>query len=104
MGIAVKHHKSAAQVLLRWGVDKGVSVIPGCTSRAHLKEALDVASFNPLGEADMKALMKYRGNAECWSTEYTFDYCCDSKFGYTGNVNCWSGPYSYSSCCVEEKK
>lgn len=54
--IAAKHGKTVVQVLLRWGVDHGLSVIPGCTSHEHLKEALDVAHFGPLTDSELAAI------------------------------------------------
>jgi len=53
---AATHGMSEAQVLLRWGVDHGLSVIPGCTSKEHLREALEVVRFGPLKAAELRAL------------------------------------------------
>lgn len=54
--ISAAHNKSKAQILLRWGVDHGVSVIPGCTSPEHIREALDVIDFGPLSRSELEAL------------------------------------------------
>jgi len=54
--IAAAHNRTEAQVLLRWGVEHGISVIPGCTSREHIEEALDVMRFGPLTAAELAAL------------------------------------------------
>lgn len=54
--LAAKHGMTEVQVLLRWGIDQGVSVIPGCTSYGHLKEALQVAQMAPLSDDDLSAL------------------------------------------------
>lgn len=101
--IAAKHSKTPVQVLLRWGVDNGVSVIPGCTSRAHLKEALDVVRFGPLEQTDVDALMRARGNPDCWIDGYNYDFCCDVSKGSTGNTQCWSGPFNYNACCITKR-
>lgn len=45
-----------AQVLLRWGLEHGIAVIPGSTSREHLREALEVARLGPLPAKDLAAL------------------------------------------------
>lgn len=38
--IAAKYHKTPAQILLRWCIDKGVPVIPKASTTIHLKENL----------------------------------------------------------------
>lgn len=54
--VAASHNKTEVQVLLRWGVDHGVSVIPGCTSPGHLREALEVMEFGRLSDSELAAL------------------------------------------------
>jgi diketogulonate reductase-like aldo/keto reductase len=44
-GIAAAHGKSPAQVMLRWGVQEGRSVIPKSTKPARIAENLDVFDF-----------------------------------------------------------
>ena len=43
--IALEKHRSAAQVLLRWGVQRGASVIPKTTNIARMKENLAIFDF-----------------------------------------------------------
>jgi len=43
--IAAAHGKSPAQVMLRWGVQQGRSVIPKSTKPARIAENLDVFDF-----------------------------------------------------------
>ena len=43
--IALEKHRSTAQVLLRWGVQRGTSVIPKTTSVARMKENLEIFDF-----------------------------------------------------------
>jgi len=45
-GIAKKHGKSPAQVMLRWGVQQGRSVIPKSTKPGRIAENIDVFDFN----------------------------------------------------------
>jgi D-xylose reductase len=43
--IALEKHRSAAQVLLRWGVQRGTSVIPKSSSVARMNENLQLFDF-----------------------------------------------------------
>ena len=53
--IAMEKHKSAAQVLLRWGVQRGTSVIPKTTSVARMKENLEIFDFE-LSASEMRSI------------------------------------------------
>lgn len=53
--IAKQYGVTNAQVLLRWALDRGVAVIPGASSEAHIREDLDLMGFR-LGEADTRLL------------------------------------------------
>ncbi|MGY0021387.1 aldo/keto reductase [Streptomyces sp. YJ-C3] len=53
--IAENHGKSPAQVLLRWGLQQGRSVIPKSTKRQRIAENIDVFDF-VLTADEMKAL------------------------------------------------
>lgn len=54
-GIAAKHGKSAAQVVLRWHLQLGNVVIPKSVTPARIRENIDVFDFT-LDEDDMKAI------------------------------------------------
>ena len=43
--IANNHNVSAAQVILRWNLQKGVVVIPGSSNPDHIKENTDIYNF-----------------------------------------------------------
>jgi alcohol dehydrogenase (NADP+) len=68
MSIAHKHCKTPAQVLLRFLIQRGISVLPNSSNPAHIQENFDVFDFRLEG-ADMQALqtldMGYRN--------FTFD-------------------------------
>ena len=44
--IAAKHGKSPAQVMLRWGVQTGASVLPKSVKQHRLIENLDIFGFS----------------------------------------------------------
>ena len=54
-GIARKHDRSPAQVVIRWHLDQGVITIPRATTRSHMVDNLAVGGF-ALDEADMAAI------------------------------------------------
>ena len=45
-GIADKHEKTPAQVLLRWATQRGIAVIPKSNNQSRLAQNLDVCSFD----------------------------------------------------------
>jgi diketogulonate reductase-like aldo/keto reductase len=49
-GIAAAHGKAPAQVMLRWGVQQGRSVIPKSTKPERIAENLDVFDFHLTGD------------------------------------------------------
>jgi D-xylose reductase len=53
--IAARHGKSPAQVLLRWGVQRGTAVIPKSTRVERLRENLDIFDFE-LAANEMAAI------------------------------------------------
>lgn len=53
--IAAKHGKSPAQVVLRWGVQRGTAVIPKTSRVERLAENIDVFDF-ALSDDEMAAI------------------------------------------------
>lgn len=53
--LADKHGKTAAQVLLRWGIQSGASIIPKSVKEERLAENLGIFSFE-LDDEDMTAI------------------------------------------------
>ena len=53
--IAEAHGVSSAQVILRWDLQRGIVVIPGSSNPEHIKENLDLFSFE-LTEEEMAAI------------------------------------------------
>lgn len=55
VAIGKKYGKSAAQVALRWSVQRGVAVIPKTTHKERMKENLGIWDF-ALSDEDMRAI------------------------------------------------
>lgn len=55
VAIAEAHNVSAAQVILRWNLQKGVVVIPGSSNPEHIKENTEIYGFE-LTEEEMDAI------------------------------------------------
>ena len=53
--IAAAHGKSAAQVILRWNLQRGVCVIPGSSNPEHIWENISIFDF-ALTNAEMEAI------------------------------------------------
>ena len=53
--IASKHKKTPAQVILRWGVQRGYSIIPKSSTPSRLEENIDVFDF-AISDLDMEAI------------------------------------------------
>lgn len=54
-GIATKHDKTAAQVLLRWATQRGIVVIPKSNNPGRLAQNLDVLAFD-LSSEEMRQI------------------------------------------------
>ena len=64
--IAGAHEVTAAQVILRWDLQRGVVVIPGSGNPEHIKENLDLFGFE-LTAAEMEAMSALdRGEKHDW--------------------------------------
>jgi D-xylose reductase len=53
--IAENHYRTPAQIVLRWGVQRGTSVIPMTRSETRMKENLSLSDFE-LTETEMQAI------------------------------------------------
>ncbi len=54
-GLARKHGKTPAQIVLRWLVQRGITVVPGSADAEHMAQNLDLFSF-ALEPEDMSAI------------------------------------------------
>ncbi|MBQ8024680.1 MAG: aldo/keto reductase [Succinivibrio sp.] len=53
--LGLKHHKSSAQIALRYLVQNGIAVIPKSSTASRMKENLEIFDFN-LDESDLKKI------------------------------------------------
>lgn len=65
--MAQKYGVSEAQVLLRWGLQKGYAILPKSTNQTRIQQNFDLLSFE-IDDADMTAIGKMdRGAGVAWS-------------------------------------
>lgn len=65
--IAKKHGKTYAQVMLRWGIQQGVVVLPKSVTPSRIQENIDLFDFQ-LDEQDLETIAKQDRNLRtCWS-------------------------------------
>ena len=57
VNVAKKHHKSAAQVVLKWHVQMGFIVIPGSKNVNHIRDNISIFDFE-LDDEDMNNMAK----------------------------------------------
>ena len=55
--VARKYHKSVAQVILRWHLERGIIVIPKSSNPKRMKENSEIFDFQ-LTDEDMKKISK----------------------------------------------
>ena len=67
--IAKAHGKSAAQVIIRWHIQEGFSVIPGSSNPAHIKENIDVFDFS-LSNVEMQRIRALDKEARYFNMPY----------------------------------
>ena len=64
--IAKEHGVSAAQVILRWDLQRGVVVIPGSSNPDHIRENLDLFGFELTDEEMARIAALDRGEKHDW--------------------------------------
>ena len=67
--IAQAHGKSAAQVIIRWHMQEGFSVIPGSSNPAHIRENIDVLDF-ALSNVEMQRIRALDKEARYFNMPY----------------------------------
>lgn len=69
MKIAEAHGKSAAQVILRWHIQEGFSVIPGATNPDYIKENIQIFDFE-LTDEEMQAMRSLNKEQRFFNVTY----------------------------------
>lgn len=65
--MAKKYSVSEAQVLLRWGIQKGYAVLPKSANTERIRQNIDLFSFE-IDDEDMDTIAKMdRGDGVAWS-------------------------------------
>ena len=67
--IAEAHGKSAAQVILRWHIQEGFSVIPGATNPDYIKENIQIFDFE-LTDEEMQAMRSLNKEQRFFNATY----------------------------------
>ena len=67
--IAERHHKSPVQVILRWHLQEGLSVIPGSRNPQHIMENAQIFDF-ALSDADMQAIRSLNKEQRFFNMDY----------------------------------
>lgn len=67
--IALAHGKTAAQVIIRWHLQEGFSVIPGSSNPEHIHENIEVFDF-ALTDEDMKKIRSLNSEKRYFTMSY----------------------------------
>lgn len=59
--IAIKYHKSVAQIIIKWHIQMGFIVIPGSKNKEHIKDNIAIDDFN-LSSSDMDIINSLDSN------------------------------------------
>ena len=59
--IAATHEKTTAQIVLRWGIQRGTAIVPKTTNKNRLIENLSIFDFS-LSEGEMDAISALNRN------------------------------------------
>ena len=92
--IAKNHNKTAAQVLIRWAIQRGTVCIPKSVHENRIKENFDVFDFELTPEEMEKIRAMDRGTRFSDPTKLLFS-------GEISSQDYWDG--EYCQCCLMDK-
>ena len=69
MNIAKAHKKTPAQIILRWEIQEGLSIIPGATNPDYIKENINIFDFS-LSDSEMQAMRSLNKEDRFYKTNY----------------------------------
>lgn len=67
--LSEKYNRTIGQLILRWILQQGISVIPRSTSKRHLAENKDVFNFS-LSQEDMLAIQNLNRSQVNWANPW----------------------------------
>ncbi|KAK6177956.1 hypothetical protein SNE40_012811 [Patella caerulea] len=71
--IAAKYNKTAAQVILRWGIDRGYTLVPKSVTPARIKQNIELFDFS-LTEEEVKTISNLNQDYKCIHQELYRDH------------------------------
>lgn len=80
--LAKKHSKSPAQILLRWGLQKGFVILPKSVTKSRIEENRNIYDFE-LDAEDMRSLETGRYEPCAWVRTEMKDYRVKAQLTYT---------------------
>ena len=87
--IAAAHGKTVVQVILRWHIQEGFSVIPASTNPAHMQENIDIFDFSLTDEEMAQIRAMDQGDRGRY---FTLNYTFMGGF-FTNPVREWDGEF-----------
>lgn len=67
--LSEKYNRTIGQIILRWILQQGISVVPRSTSKRHLAENRDVFNFN-ISQEDMLEIQRLNRNLVNWANPW----------------------------------
>ena len=71
--IAKKYNKTSAQIILRWNIESGISVIPKSVNKNRIEENIDIFDFN-LDKNDMERINSLENGERIGADPLVFDF------------------------------
>lgn len=68
--IAERHGKSYAQIMLRWGIESGLIILPKSTTPERIRDNIDILDFELYLDDMQKLTALNRGMRTCWDPTY----------------------------------